>query len=364
MEPTDSIAPAHGDPPQAVRRGIANERTVEYSQDFLAEIIGEESRAGQRMQAGPILKMMYDTAVAVAFRHCAARPVMLRLDRMDLTRLICHMDQVRLEGRLIEAGRSSVVVEVRCYARRPSEREFIPCHVGFITMVAIDGEGQPVRIPALNHETPQGREAKALAAHRRAQLAERSSALEWVEQKERLRVDDVAEPAHCERYDHLRPEQTIVHLKSQIISPNPTQDGRVRAGDLLVWLDRVATYTARCFMRSDHVVTLSINDVVFKRPLHATDRIELVARVVYVRTHTLEVAVDIIVHTLEGEQYALAPVEFFILNFHPSGAKRKITTGLALSDDDQEGLRRYLKARTRFSFWKSNPESHLIQMPD
>ena len=76
-------------------------------------------------------------------------------------------------------------------------------------------------------------------------------------------------------------------------------------------------------------------------------------------THTLEVAVDLIVHSLSGEQYSMERVEFFLLNFSPSGAKRRITTGLVLSEDDQESLRMYLKARTRFNFWKAHPESHL-----
>jgi acyl-CoA hydrolase len=340
-------------------------RTVEESQDYLAEIVGSETLAGQRIHAGPILKLMYDTAVAVAFRHCGHRPVMARLDRIDLTRVICHMDVVRLEGRMVEVGRSSMVIEVRCHAKRPSEREFQPCHVGFVTMVAIDASGEPVRtLPGLSYDSPQGRVSKALAAHRRAQIDERRQALEWIDREVNLRVEDVVEPLEAERYDCLRPQQTEVRLKGQVISSNPQQDGRVRAGDLLAWLDRVATYTARQFCRNEHVVTLSLNDLVFKRPLHATDRIELISRVTYVRTHTLEVAVDIVVHTLEGEQTRLDRVEFFLINFSPSGAKRKVTTGLALDDAEQEALRMYLKARTRFNFWKAHPESYLTQLPD
>jgi len=354
--------------PAAARSALAADtpvRTVESSQDFLAEIVGVETLAGQRIQAGPILKLMYETAVAVAIRHCGWRPVLLRMDRIDLTRVICHMDLVRIEGRIVEVGRSSLVIEVRCYNKRPSERAFNPCHVGFVTMVAIDESGQPMRrVPELSYDSPQGNLSKALAAHRRAQLEERRNALGWIDREERLRVEDVLEPLEAERYDCLRPEETEVRIKGQVISASPQPDGRVRAGDLLVWLDRLATYTARQFCRNEHVVTLSLNDVVFRRPLHATDRIELVARVTYVRTHTMEVAVDIIVHTLEGEQHQLDRVELFLLNFSPSGAKRKITTGLVLRDDDQESLRMYLKARTRFNFWKAHPESHLTQLPE
>ncbi|MDH4248201.1 MAG: hypothetical protein OEW39_10320 [Deltaproteobacteria bacterium] len=337
-------------------------RTVESSQDFLAEIVGEEARAGERIQAGPILKLMYDTAAAVAFRHAARRPVMLRLDRLDLTGMICHMDLVRMEGKLIEVGRTSMVIEVRCLTRHPAEREFLPCHVGYLTMVAINESGYPTRdIPPFSYNSTQGREASTLASHRRAQLKERQSALEWIDQEDNLRVKDVMEPEPFARYDYLSSEETLVHIKGQLIPSGNYLDRRVRAGDLLVWLDRVATYTARHFTRNPHGVTISVDDIVFRRPLQASDRIELRSRVVYVRTHVVEVTLDITVHTMEGEQHVLDSVNFTILNYQPNGAKKKIHTGLRLTEEDQEGLRRYLRARTRHAFWRSNPESHLIQ---
>jgi acyl-CoA thioesterase 11/acyl-coenzyme A thioesterase 9 len=339
-------------------------RRVEDSADFLADIVGEGSFAGQRVQAGPVLKMMYDTAVSVALRHSGYRSVLLGVDRLDLPQRICHMDLVKLEGQIISVGRSSMAIEVKCFVKPAGERDFAPSHVGFVTMVAVDEEGNPIRdIPRLSYDSPFGVRAKALDEHRRAQIAERRQAVEWIDEKDDFRVSDVLESEQTARYDYLRPEDTVVRVKGQIISQGIHQDGRVKGGDLLVWLDRVATYTARQFTRNDHVITLSINDILFKRPLHATDRIELISRIIHVRTHTLEVSVDIIVHTLEGEQYSLDSVTFLILNYHPSGPKKRITTGLSLSDDDQDSLKRYIKARTRYSFWKSNPESYLTQSP-
>ena len=112
-----------------------------------------------------------------------------------------------------------------------------------------------------------------------------------------------------------------------------------------------------------HLVTICVNDVLLKRPLLNADRVELQARVVYVRTHTLEVGIDITVHTLAGERYGLDSMDFQIFNFDASGEKKPITTGLKIEDGDQDGLRRYLRARTRYAYWKSHPESHLIQSP-
>lgn len=339
-------------------------RTVEDSVDYLADIIGESNSAGRRVQAGPVLKLMYDTAMSVALRHSEYRSVLLGVDRTDLPRRVCHMDLVRLEGQLISVGRSSMAIEVQCFTKRPGEREFTLAHVGFVTMVAVDSEGNPIRnIPRLSYDSPLGVNAKALGEHRRAQIIERRQAVEWIDQKYDFRVSDVIETEQAVRYDYLKPQDTEVRVKGQIISPGVHQDGRVKGGDFLVWLDRVATYTARQFTRNECVITLAIDDILFKRPLHSTDRIELISRVIHVRTHTLEVAIDIILHTLEGEQHSLDSVTFLILNYHASGAKKKITTGLILSDEDQDSLKRYITARTRYAFWKSNPESHLTQSP-
>ncbi|MBI4082724.1 MAG: hypothetical protein HY423_08950 [Candidatus Lambdaproteobacteria bacterium] len=333
--------------------------TVERSADFLSEIVGEESRTGERMPAGPILKLMCNCAHAVAWRHSGRRPMLLGLDRLDLTRTVTHMGLVRFDGRLIEVGKSSMVIEVRCFTRRPTEQEYTPAHVGYIMMVAVDEHRKPVRdIPRLSYDSPQGREAKALAAHRKAQLEERRHALAWIESSEALNACDVREPDPIPRLYCLRPSETIVRVKSQIPAVG-SPDGRVKGGDLMMMLDRVATYAARQFTRSNHVVTISVNDVLFRRPLYESDHIEMVARVSYVRTHSLEVSIDLVVHTLDGESYPLNPVEFFLLNYHRTGQKRPINVGLELDGAEAEDVRRYLKARTRFNFWKSHPESHL-----
>ncbi|HEX9844335.1 MAG TPA: acyl-CoA thioesterase, partial [bacterium] len=327
--------------------------------------IGDETRRGQRVQAGPILRLMYGAAEAVAQRHCGCQAVLLGLDRIDLTRVISHMDLVRFDARLIEVGRSSMVIEVRASAQRPMEREFSPSHVGFITMVAVDSVGRPIRdIPKLNYDTHLGAAAKALAEHRRAQLAERMQALEWIAARESLRPEDVIEPFQIERYDYLTPQQTLVQVKRPASGRRDTGDVRIRAGDLLMWADQVATYTAQRFANNDNAVTISVNDIVFKRPMHRDEHIELSARVVYVRSHSMEVAVDIILHLADGSTEYVSSIDFLIFNYHPSGLKKKITTGMRFEPGDLEGMRRYLHARTRYNFWKSHPESHLTQSPD
>jgi len=339
-------------------------KPVEASADFLANIIGDPRNVGERIQAGPVLRMMYETALSVAMRHSGARAVLVGFDRVDLPSHIRHLDLVRMEGQVVEVGQSSMIIEIRCEVKPHDEREFVGSNVGFVTMVAVDAKGQPLTsIPALDYDSPAGSAAKALAHHRKAQLAERQAALEWIDEKHDFQLGDVLEPEQSVRYEYLRPSETALQFKGQVISPGSYLDGRVKAGDFLAWLDQAAKYTASQFTRNENMVTLSVNDILFKQPVHSTDRIELNSRVIHVRNHTLEVSIDITVHALNGEQYTLDPVDLQLLNYGPSGEKRRITTGLLMDEADQESLRRYIRARTRYAFWKSNPESHLMQKP-
>ncbi len=344
---------------------VQTNRTVEDSADFLAAIIGDETQRGHRVQAGPILLMMCDAAESVAMRHSGQRAVMQGLDRIDLTRVISHMDLVRLDARLVEVGRSSMVIEVRASVQRPTERAFTPSHVGFVTMVAVDLDERPVRdIPGLNYDTLLGAEAKVFAEHRRAQIEERKQALAWIGQGESLRPEDVIEPFQVRRYDYLTPQETIVQVKRRLVPRGPQDDFRIRAGELLFWADQVATYTARRFANNEQAITISVNDVLFKRSMHLDESIELRAQVAYVRSHSLEVAVDTVVHLPDGSTEFVAAMDFLIFNYDRSGVRKKITTGLKLDPSDQFSLQRYLQARTRYNFWKSHPESHLTQSPD
>ncbi len=111
---------------------------------YLAEIVGEESLQGQRMQAGAILDLMDVAAGRVAFRHAGTAVVTLSFDRVDLIYPIHHQDLIRLEGRLAAVGNSSLMVAVQCYRRETQGAGgpvFTPIQRSFVTLVAIDGEG-------------------------------------------------------------------------------------------------------------------------------------------------------------------------------------------------------------------------------
>ncbi len=123
-----------------------NERPTKHIHDshtYLAEIVGEENLAGQRMQAGAILDLMDVAAGRAAMMHAGCAVVTLSFDRVDLVHPIIHLDLVRLDGRVVAVGRSSMMVAVEVTRQDPATRDFVPIQHSYVTMVAIDERAPP-----------------------------------------------------------------------------------------------------------------------------------------------------------------------------------------------------------------------------
>jgi acyl-CoA thioesterase 11/acyl-coenzyme A thioesterase 9 len=280
--------------------------------------------------------------------------VTLSFDRVDLIYPIHHQDLIRLEGQLAAVGNSSMMVRVQCFRRDPAEREFRPIQHSYVTMVAIDSEGRSnPNIPGLRYETEE-----EAALHREA-LAFKERSREWQHMQETavhagtLRAEEVEEPLNGEKNTRIAPGETEIMVRRQFLPRNLNQLGAIFGGDILLWMDRVATYAAREFTANPHMVTIAMNRIFFRHPIYTTDLVELSAHVVYVRHYTLEVEIEVRLQRLSGETLQSHTGYFTVLNQDRMGTKSPVTTGLRLSDDDQQGLHRYKQARERHQFWRS-----------
>ncbi len=330
------------------------EKSVAESSAYLAEIVGEESLQGQRMQAGAILDMMDVLAGRIAIRHASSAVVTLSFDRVDLTYPILHQDLIRLEGKMAAVGNSTLIVDVQGYRMDSLSREYMPIQRSFITMVAVDDRLRPNRdIPALRCDSEEEREL------RREVLALKAVSKEWQRMQEEptgkdtLTVAEVEDPINREKREYLTPAETEVRLRRIFLPRHNNVMGTIFGGDILLWLDRVATFTARQFTRNRHMVTIAMNRIFFKQPIYTTDLVDLTARVAYVRNYTLEVEIAVRIERQTGEELQSHSGFFNVLNYDEAGFKRPIITGLRLSDGDQEGLLRYRQAKHRYHFRKS-----------
>jgi acyl-CoA hydrolase len=329
-------------------------RPIADSRMTMAEIVGEESLQGTRMQAGAILDLMDVVAGRTASLHARSACVTLSFDRVDLTEPVLHGDLIRLDANLANMGRSSMMVEVQVFRQDLMTREDLPVQSSYVTMVAIDGERRPNRnIPQLAIATPEDRAIQERALKHKSvmdawQRMHLESAGRTFEQKA------VEEPLNAAKREFMTPDESVITVRRVFLPRNTNVLGTIFGGDILLWMDRVATYCARRFARNRNMVTLAMNRIVFERPIFTTDLVEMTARVVYVRRYTLEVEIDVWLQRMNGTRERSHTGFFTVLNFDEVGLKRPILTGLRLSDADQDGLRRFQQAKDRYHFWKQH----------
>lgn len=87
-------------------------------------------------------------------------------------------------------------------------------------------------------------------------------------------------------------------IMSEIMTPNMTNfTGNVHGGYLLSLLDKVA-YACACRYSGLQVVTLSVDRVVFKEPLHVGDLVTCYANVNFVGKTSMEVGIKVMAEDL------------------------------------------------------------------
>ena len=107
---------------------------------------------------GVVMKLMDEVGAMSAMRFAGETCVTARVDGLDFTRPVPRGDIAVVEAWVYRAGRSSVGVRVVVDREDPrtGERERT-CESGFV-FVAVDEEGSPVAVPAL--ETPTERDRR------------------------------------------------------------------------------------------------------------------------------------------------------------------------------------------------------------
>lgn len=319
------------------------------SQGYIAQIVGEESLIGQRMVAGELLHMMDFAAADAATRHAESQLVTLAFDRIELLDYIYHRDFVRYEACVIKAGRSSVVVKVDGFIKSPTEMTIRPGHSGFITMVAIDGNGRPNKnIPTIQYESPADLNLKKIAENRECLIRERKQEILEIDRLEQVDPNDLKD--YYPR-DHLfRPSETALTIRKRFLPRNANSLGIVFGGDTIQLMEELAVATARQFTGNIRMVTIAMEDVLFLKPLYVGDLVEMSAQVAFVASNTL--IVEIVVTALGGigsrKGQTTNKGTFTVLNYDTAGRKKIIRNGLELSDADAAVQKCYLKEQVKY----------------
>jgi acyl-CoA hydrolase len=137
-----------------------------------------DANAAGFVHGGAVMRMCDEVAGIAAIRHSGIRVVTAAMDRMTFERPIRIAELVTCRAQVNAAWNTSMEVGVRVEAENPRSGEIRHTSTAYLTMVAIDEEGNPSAVPQLlpqsDEELRRNREAELRRANR---LAEREQIL-------------------------------------------------------------------------------------------------------------------------------------------------------------------------------------------
>ncbi len=130
------------------------------------------------VHGGTVMKLCDEVAGLAAIKHSRCRVVTAGMDRMTFLEPIHVAELVTFTASVNAAWRTSMEVGVRVEAEDPRSGAVRHTNTAYLTMVALDDDGRPIGVPALECETDVERRREREAQLRRAnRLAEREQIL-------------------------------------------------------------------------------------------------------------------------------------------------------------------------------------------
>ncbi len=138
----------------------------------------QDANAAGNVHGGTIMKMCDEVAGVAAVRHSGSRVVTAAMDRMTFNEPVHVGEVVTFKARVNAAWRTSMEVGVRVEAENPRTGSVRHTNTSYLTMVALDDDGRPAPVPALECTDDVERRREREAQLRRAnRLAEREEIL-------------------------------------------------------------------------------------------------------------------------------------------------------------------------------------------
>nr|CAJ2477054.1 unnamed protein product [Leishmania braziliensis] len=320
------------------------------------DIAGSDTIPGARLAAGRVLGML---------DLCAARTSQKALDHQTcltheryltctvgvtntmFSSPILHGDAVRLDGRLVHCGSSSMGIYIRFYRQSPSTRTETPAGESFFTMVAITPDLKAAKVvPAVELTDPFD-----IELHDRYTKILQIQAENAKNTAERLKRILTTEEAQCsineQKPVHVRINSTKVEANRIFFTSCMNNNNTVFGGELMAWMEQHAVHCGRMFTGNRHVFTIGMHSVAFPEPVFATDWVTLEATVIYVRNTTMEVDVVLKAERKDTSTVITNRASFLLINNDDIGRKCSIPIGLVLNGATQEELQHFMEARVR-----------------
>jgi acyl-CoA hydrolase len=133
-----------------------------------------DANNGGNVHGGVIMHLCDEVAGIAAVRHSGGRVVTAAMDRMNFRHPVFVGQLVTVKATVNAAWRTSMEVGVRVESENVRSGEVLHTSTAYLTMVALDDEGNPTEVPPLAPETPDElRRAREAQLRRDTRLAER-----------------------------------------------------------------------------------------------------------------------------------------------------------------------------------------------
>lgn len=141
--------------------------------------------------------------------------------------------------------------------------------------------------------------------------------------------------------------QTPTHELSMTILMTPDMAnfaGNVHGGTVLKFLDQVA-YACASRYAARYVVTVSVDQVVFRQPIHVGELVTFLASINHTGTSSMEVGIKVVAEDIQGRVVRHVNSCFFTMVAVDENKRPANVTPLRPTGPDQ--LRRYAAAKLR-----------------
>jgi len=123
---------------------------VRHSETVLAELmIPSYANFGGKIHGGLILSLMDKVAYVCATKHASAYCVTASIDTVDFKQSVEVGELVTLMASVNYVGYSSMVVGIRVISENVKQHSVKHTNTSYFTMVAIDDEHKPLKVPGL-----------------------------------------------------------------------------------------------------------------------------------------------------------------------------------------------------------------------
>lgn len=138
------------------------------------------------MHGGDLLRMLDQVAYACATRYCGIGVVTLSVDRVLFRSPIKIGNLIHFLASVNYTGQTSVEVGIKVIAEDIANRSVTHCNSSYFTMVAIDKDGKPTKVPQFIPTTDE--EKRRFEAGKLRRETSKKNAIK--KQQERQHIDD------------------------------------------------------------------------------------------------------------------------------------------------------------------------------